>query len=51
MNNEYGIRHKNNPHVYTAHTLTDAIQAWREQDFPDHWQIVERHTTRWQEVE
>ena len=48
---EYGLKHVDNERVFHMHSLTDAIQAWREQDFPDHWQIVERHTTRWQEVE
>lgn len=51
MSCEYGLRHVDNERVFPMRSLTDAIQAWREQDNRDHWQIVERHTTRWTEVE
>ena len=51
MSSEYGIRHIDDERVFHMHSLTDAIQAWREQDFPERWQIVERHTTKWEEVE
>ena len=51
MSNEYGIKHVDNDRVFHMHSLTDAIQAWREQDFPDHWQIVERFISPWTEVE
>ena len=47
---EYGIRHIDDERVFHMHSLTDAIQAWREQDNRDHWQIVERHIGRWEEV-
>ena len=51
MNNEYGIKHVDDERVFHMRSLTDAINAWKLQDAPDHWQIVERHTTHWQEVE
>ena len=48
---EYGLKHVDNERVFHMHSLTEAIQAWREQDFPERWQIVERHIGRWTEVE
>ena len=51
MKSEYGLKHIDDERVFHMHSLTDAIQAWREQDFPERWQIVERHTTKWEEVE
>ena len=51
MSNEYGIKHVDNERVFHMRSLTEAINAWKMQDHPDHWQIVERHTTHWQEVE
>ena len=51
MSCEYGIKHVDNDRVFHMHSLTEAINALKLQDFPDHWQIVERHTTRWTEVE
>ena len=48
---EYGLKHIDNERVFHMRSLHDAIQAWREQDNRDHWQIVERHTTKWSEVE
>ena len=48
---EYGLKHIDNERVFHMHSLTDAIQAWREQDNRDHWQIVERWKSPWSEVE
>ena len=47
---EYGLKHVDNERVFHMRSLHDAINAWKMQDFPDHWQIVERHTTKWEEV-
>ena len=51
MSSEYGIKHVDNERVFRMHSLHDAIQAWREQDNRDHWQIVERWKSPWSEVE
>ena len=48
---EYGLKHVDNERVFHMRSLHDAVNALKEQDFPDHWQIVERHTSRWTEVE
>ena len=48
---EYGLKHVDDERVFHMHSLHEAINALKLQDFPDHWQIVERHTTRWTEVE
>ena len=48
---EYGLKHVDDEHVYHMHSLTDAVNAWREQDAPERWQIVERHISKWAEVE
>ena len=48
---EYGLKHIDADRVFHMHSLTDAIQAWREQDFPERWQIVERWKSHWSEVE
>ena len=50
MRSEYGLKHIDDERVFHMHSLADAIQAWREQDNRDNWQIVERHTSRWEEV-
>ena len=46
MSSEYGLRHVDNERVFHMHSLTDAINAWKEQDFPEHWQVVERWKSR-----
>ena len=51
MSSEYGLKHVDNERVFHMHSLTEAIQAWREQDNRDHWQIVERWKSHWSEVE
>ena len=51
MSSEYGLRHVDNERVFHMRSLHDAIQAWREQDNRDHWQIVERWKSLWSEVE
>ena len=51
MSSEYGIRHVDNPRVFHMRSLTEAINAWKLQDHPDHWQIVERFSGPWAEVE
>ena len=48
---EYGLKHIDADRVFHMHSLTEAINAWKEQDAPAHWQIVERHISRWTEVE
>ena len=48
---EYGLKHVDNERVFHMRSLHEAINAWKMQDSPDRWQIVERHTTRWTEVE
>jgi hypothetical protein len=48
---EYGLKHVDNERVFHMHSLTEAINAWKMQDSPDRWQIVERHTSHWTEVE
>ena len=48
---EYGLKHIDNERVFHMHSLHDAINALKEQDFHERWQIVERHTSRWEEVE
>ena len=51
MKSEYGLKHIDADRVFHMHSLTEAINAWREQDFPERWQIVERHISKWSEVE
>ena len=51
MRSEYGLKHIDDERVFHMHSLADAIQAWREQDNRDHWQIVERWKSDWSEVE
>lgn len=51
MSSEYGLKHVDNERVFHMKSLHEAVQALKLQDFPDHWQIVERHTSRWIEVE
>ena len=48
---EYGLKHVDNERVFHMRSLHDAVNALKEQDFPERWQIVERHTTHWTEVE
>ena len=50
MSSEYGIRHIDNERVFQMRSLHDAVNALKEQDNRDHWQIVERHIGRWEEV-
>ena len=51
MKSEYGLKHIDNERVFHMRSLTEAINAWKMQDNRDNWQIVERHTSRWEEVE
>ena len=51
MKSEYGLKHIDNERVFHMHSLTEAINAWKEQDAPAHWQIVERWKSDWSEVE
>lgn len=47
---EYAIKHVDNDRVFHMRSLHEAINALKLQDFPDHWQIVERHIGKWEEV-
>ena len=47
---EYALKHVDHERTFHMHSLHDAVNALKEQDFPDHWQIVERHISRWEEV-
>ena len=47
---EYALKHVDHERTFHMKSLTDAINAWKEQDFPERWQIVERHIGRWEEV-
>ena len=51
MSSEYGLRHVDNERVFHMRSLHDAVNALKEQDFPERWQIVERPIGRWTEVE
>ena len=51
MSCEYGLRHVDNERVFHMKSLTEAINAWKMQDSPDRWQIVERFIGPWAEVE
>ena len=51
MSNEYGLKHVDNERVFHMHSLHEAVNAWKEQDAPAHWQIVERWKSHWSEVE
>ena len=48
---EYALKHVDHERTFHMKSLTDAINAWKEQDFPDHWQVVERWKSPWSEVE
>ena len=48
---EYGLKHVDNERVFHMRSLHDAVNALKEQDFPERWQIVERPIGRWTEVE
>ena len=48
---EYALKHIDNERVFHMRSLTEAINAWKMQDNRDNWQIVERHTSNWEEVE
>ena len=48
---EYAIKHVDHERTFHMRSLHDAVNALKEQDFPERWQIVERHTSRWTEVE
>ena len=48
---EYGLKHIDADRVFHMHSLTEAINAWKEQDFPERWQVVERWKSDWSEVE
>lgn len=48
---EYGTKHRTRNRIYRMPTLHDAIQAWKEQDHPNEWLVVERAVTDWQETE
>ena len=48
---EYGLRHVDDERVFHMKSLHEAINALKLQDFPDHWQIVERFIGPWAEVE
>ena len=51
MKSEYGLKHIDADRVFHMRSLHDAVNALKEQDFPERWQIVERHTSRWTEGE
>ena len=51
MKSEYGLRHIDDERVFHMRSLTEAINALKEQDFPERWQIVERWKSHWTEVE
>lgn len=48
---EYALKHVDHERAFHMHSLHDAINALKEQDFPERRQIVERHIGRWEEVE
>lgn len=48
---EYAIKHVDNERVFHMRSLTEAINACKMQDCPDHWQVVERWKSPWSEVE
>lgn len=48
---EYALKHVDNERVFHMRSLTEAINAWREQDNPDKWEIVERYRSPWKETE
>ena len=48
---EYALKHVNHERTFHMRSLHDAVNALKEQDFPERWQIVERHIGRWEEVE
>ena len=48
---EYGLKHVDNERVFHMRSLTEAINAWKMQDFPERWQVVERWKSDWSEVE
>lgn len=47
---EYALKHVDHERTFHMHSLHAAVEAWKMQDFPDHWQIVERHISKWEEV-
>ena len=51
MSCEYGLKHVDNERVFHMRSLHDAVNALKEQDFPERWQIVERWKSHWTEVE
>ena len=48
---EYALKHVDHERTFHMRSLHDAINALKEQDFPDHWQIVERWKSHWSEVD
>lgn len=48
---EYGLRYRTEERVFHMRTLHDAVNALKEQDNPDKWEIVERYRSPWKETE
>ena len=48
---EYGLKHVDNERVFHMKSLHEAVEAWKMQDAPDRWQVVERWKSHWSEVE